>query len=98
MGSATIQKGISCYNGQTILNSNLHLLLNKTKVGHKPASWYKEQRVHFAISATHKEAAIHNIRASDKPYSHLDGIINSHTIQFSATKDQSQIQDRDNQK
>ena len=55
-------------------------------VWHKPASHYKEQRVHSAIYATHKEGAIHNIRSSDKPYSHLDGIINRHTIQFSATK------------
>lgn len=65
---------------------------------HKPASHYKEQRAHFAISATHKEGAIHNVRFSDKLYSHLDGIINRQTIHFSATNDQSQVQDRDNQK
>jgi hypothetical protein len=98
MERATIQKGISCYCGQPIINSNLHLLLYKTMVWHKPASHYKEQRVHFTISATHKEGAIHNISSSDKPYSHLDGIINRYTIPSSATKDQSQIQDRDNQK
>ena len=74
------------------------MLLYKTMVWHKPASHYKEQRVHFAISATHKEGAIHNIRSSDKPHSYLDGIINRHTIQFSTTKDQIQLQNMDNQK
>lgn len=63
---------------------------------HKLAQCYKKQRVNFAISATHDEGVVHNARFSDEAYSHLDGIINRHTIQFWATEDPSQIQDRDN--
>jgi hypothetical protein len=91
---ATIKKGISCHPGQQILNSNLHLFLYKTMVWHKPAQHYKECRAHFAISATHKEGTVHNIRFSDESHSHLDGIINRHIIQFSATEDQTQIDSR----
>jgi hypothetical protein len=57
-----------------ILISGLHLLLYKTMALHRPAHCYREQRVHFATSATHKEVVVHNTRISDEVYFHLDVI------------------------